>query len=98
LKTQKPSIKPIHTALDELIGGLGIKKKLQEYNAVLFWETTVGDQIAKMTTAVRITQGVLYVRVKTGTWRNELTLRKKEIIDKLNSSLGESIVKDIKLQ
>jgi predicted nucleic acid-binding Zn ribbon protein len=90
------SIKPIGSALDELVKGLGIQKKLQEYDAVVYWESVVGERIAQMTTATRILQGVLFVHVKTSTWRNELTLRKKEIIDKLNVVIGIDIVKDIK--
>jgi predicted nucleic acid-binding Zn ribbon protein len=80
------------------VNGLGIQKKLQEYNAVVFWENVVGERIAQMTTATRILQGVLFVHVKTSTWRNELTLRKKEIIDKLNIVIGIDVVKDIKFQ
>jgi len=77
---------------------LGIEKKLQEYDAVVYWENAVGERIAQMTTATRILQGVLFVHVKTSTWRKELTLRKKEIIDKLNILIGIDIVKDIKFQ
>ena len=95
-KTVQISIKPIGSALDELVKGLGIQKKLQEYDAVVSWESVVGERIAQMTTATRILQGVLFVHVKTSTWRNELTLRKKEIIDKLNVVIGIDIVKDIK--
>ena len=92
------SIKPIGSALDELVKSLGIKKKLQEYDAVIYWEQVVGEQIARITTARRITQGVLFVHVKTSTWRNELSLRKKEIVDKLNTVIGFEVVKDIKFQ
>jgi predicted nucleic acid-binding Zn ribbon protein len=95
---KKQSIKTVGGALDELIGGLGIKNKLQEYDAVVFWETVVGERIAEMTTAVKITQGTLFVRVKTSTWRNELALRKTQIKDKLNEYIGNEIVKDIKFQ
>jgi predicted nucleic acid-binding Zn ribbon protein len=95
-KTAQTSIKPIGSALDELVKGLGIQKKLQEYDAVVYWESVVGERIAQMTTATRILQGVLFVHVKTSTWRNELTFRKKEIIDKLNVVIGIDIVKDIK--
>ncbi len=97
-KTQKTSVKPIGSALDELVRGLGIQKKLQEYDAVVYWENVVGKRIAQVTTATRILQGVLFVHVKTGTWRNELTLRKKEIVDKLNIEIGLNVVKDIKFQ
>ena len=92
------AIKPIGSALDELVKSLGIKKKLQEYDAVIYWEQVVGEQIARITTARRITQGVLFVHVKTSTWRNELSLRKKEIVDKLNTVIGFEVVKDIKFQ
>jgi predicted nucleic acid-binding Zn ribbon protein len=95
-KTQHRSIKPIGFALDELVNSLGINKKLKEYDAIIYWDSVVGKQIAKMASATRITQGVLFVHVKTSTWRNELTLRKKEIIDKLNTVVGLDAVKDIK--
>ncbi len=97
-KTLFASIKPISSAIDELVNGLGIQKKLQEYDAIVYWEKVVGDRIAQMTTAIRIKQGILFVHVKTSTWRNELTLRKKEIIDKLNIIIGVDVVKDIKFQ
>jgi predicted nucleic acid-binding Zn ribbon protein len=89
---------PIGPAINDLVKSLGIQKKLQEYDAVVIWEEAVGERIARMTKATRIVQGVLFVQVKTSTWRNELTLRKKEIIDKLNTSIGTEVVKDIRFQ
>jgi len=97
-KKLNSSIKSIDSALDELVSILGIQKKLQEYDAVVYWEDVVGERIAQMTKVTRILQGVLIVHVKTSTWRNELTLRKKEIIDKLNNVIGTDVVKDIKFQ
>jgi predicted nucleic acid-binding Zn ribbon protein len=95
-KTQQRSIKSIDIAIDELVDNLGIKKKLREYDAIIYWDSVVGKQIAKMAIATHIIKGVLFVHVKTSTWRNELTLRKKEIIDKLNTVVGLDAVKDIK--
>lgn len=92
------TIKPVGFVLDELVNELGIRKKLREYDAVIYWGDIVGDHIAKVTVVRRISQGVLYVRVKTSVWRNELTLRKKELIDKINSVVSETVVKDIKFQ
>ena len=97
-KTPFTSIKPIRSAINELVNGLGIQKKLQEYDAVVYWENVVGERISQVSTATRILQGVLFVHVKSRTWRNELTLRKKEIIGKLNSIIGIDAVKDIKFQ
>ncbi len=91
-------MKSVRTALDELVGSLGIQKKLKEYDAVRFWDDIVGDHIAKATTPVRIVQGVLVVKVRTSTWRNELTLQKKALIERLNAAIGERVVKDIRFQ
>jgi len=78
------------------VDGLGIRQKIVEYDAVLQWESIVGEHIAKAASAVRIVKGVLFVKVKTSTWRNELNLRKREIMTTLNSALGHEVVKDIK--
>ena len=84
--------------MQELIGGLGIKKRIDEYQAVVRWQEIVGEHIAKISEATRIRQGILFVRVSASTWRNELQLRKPEIMKKLNKALGEDLVKDIKFQ
>jgi len=96
LRKKQKSIKSINSAIDELVNDLGIKDKLVEAEAVVHWEEVVGKQIARTTEATRIIKGVLFVRVKTSTWRNELSMRKKEIIEKLNRFIGKEIVKDIK--
>ncbi len=91
-------MKSVRAALDDLVDNLGIQKKLKEYDAVRFWDDIVGDHIAKATTPVRIVQGVLVVKVKTSAWRNELTLQKKALMERLNAAIGERVVKDIRFQ
>ncbi len=95
---KQSSIKPLGLELQRLVQDIGIEKKLNEYRAVTEWETIVGEHIARESSAARISQGVLVVRVRTSTWRNELTLRKKEIIKKINETLGGEIVKEIRFQ
>ncbi len=97
-KTGYTQIKPLASTLDALVQELGIQPKLHEYDAVLYWEEIVGEHIAKAATAMKIMQGVLYVQVHASTWRNELLLRKKEIIAKLNERFGSNTVKDIRFQ
>lgn len=95
---KQSSIKPLGLEIQRLVQDIGIEKKLNEYRAVTEWEAIVGEHIARESSAVRISQGVLVVRVRTSTWRNELTLRKKEIMQKINDTLGGKIVKEIRFQ
>lgn len=90
--------KTVGQAIEELAQNFGIRSKLQQYEAVNQWASIVGQHIAKESEAVRIEKGVLIVRVRTGVWRNELNMRKQEIIDRLNQAIGNEVVKDIRFQ
>lgn len=94
----KSTIKSVGSVIDGLTQSLGIHQKLQEYEAVAQWDSIVGQKIAAMSVASKIVRGVLFVKVRTSTWRNELNIRKKEIITKMNQTIGEEVVKDIKFQ
>ena len=89
-------IKDVGSSIQELVNELGIGRKIAEYEAVLQWESVVGEHIGRAAEAVKIVKGVLVVRVKSGRWRNELNLRKGEIIASLNKALGGEVVKDIR--
>jgi len=88
-------MRPLGTAITELVRNLGIGKRIREYDAVMKWDGIVGEQVARVTEAKSIKQGVLVIKVSNGPWRNELQLLKKDIIRNLNTSLGEEIVTDI---
>ncbi len=94
----KAGAKAVQDVLGELVQELGIGPTLRAYDAVLLWEDVVGSHIAKVAVAEKISRGILTVRVSNSTWRYELTLRKKELIDKLNAALNEEIVKDIRFR
>ena len=91
-------IKSLGDALDELVESLGIKKKLREQDVYSLWDEAVGERIAKVAKPLRMVRGTLIVSVKTGAWRNELSMRKQEIVGRLNQILAEEIVRDIKFQ
>ena len=90
--------KSLGDALQGLVKDLGLGAKLREYDAVLRWEEAVGPHIAKVATAAQIQRGVLIVRVTNATWRYELTMRKADLIGKINAVIGDAVVKDIRFQ
>jgi predicted nucleic acid-binding Zn ribbon protein len=90
--------KSLGAAIEELVTQLGIGKKLREQDVFELWAEAVGERIAKVAAPTRIGRGTLFVHVKVGTWRNELNMRKEEIVNRLNDLLGEKLVKDIKFQ
>ena len=97
-KRKSSQIRDVGSSIQQLVDDLGIRHKIAEYDAVLQWESLVGEHIAKAASAVKIVKGVLFVKVKSSAWRNELSLRKQEIVGTLNTALGREVVKDIRFQ
>ena len=89
-------MKKLGAVIDHLIKSEGIEKPILQNKALMDWEEIVGKQIAKHSTPEEVKHGVMMVRVETPVWRNELTLRKNEIIEKLNKGTHKKIIQDIK--
>ncbi len=92
---KKRSPVSLQVALEQLLDRLGVGDRVREYEAVTAWSDVVGEKIAGVTRAVGIRRGQLFIEVHSSPWRQELSLRKGEIIEKLNSHLGRAVVKEI---
>ncbi len=87
-----------NAALNDFTSSLGITKKLREYNVVTSWEELVGEQIAKVAKPQRVENGVLFVSVASAPWRAELTMRRREIVERINAVIGKKVVQDIRFR
>ena len=87
----------IKKILEKLLMDTGIETPVLQNRSLLVWSKVVGETIAKNSSAEEVKHGKLIVKVSTPVWRNELILRKKEILEKLNKALGKKVIKDIKL-
>jgi predicted nucleic acid-binding Zn ribbon protein len=61
----------------------------------LSWNKVVGETIAGKTSALRVKDSILFVRVESPSWRNELVFLKPKIIKELNQLLRANVIKDI---
>lgn len=81
--------------LANLIKNMGFEKKLSELNVVKIWEEVVGEKIASISEAIKISDGRLTVRVPDPSWKQQLIYLKKEFIAAINARMGKAVVKDI---
>lgn len=80
-----------------LIGSLEEKQK-KSGNTIIkeCWDDIVGVKIAGHTKPIKVSKKVLYVCVDEATWAYELNQKyKKEMIEKINNTIGEGRIKDI---
>ena len=84
--------------VEQLLKGLGLDQRVQQYRALVIWEDVVGPQIAARTRPVRIRDGVLEVNVDQPTWMQQLQLMKPKILARLNAELGEAGIRELYLK
>ena len=83
--------------LKKTIENSGFKKAIFQENAVSVWPDVVGKNISKISKATSVDKGVLFIKVESATWKQELYMQKNEIINKINKKIGSKAIKEIRL-
>ena len=83
-------------AIKNVVRESGIDKALKQESAVFLWEEVVGKTVSTVTEAKKVENGVLLIKTQSSTWRQELYLQKKQIINKINTKIGSNAIKEIR--
>ena len=73
------------------------ENSLDEMKIIESWKSVVGGVIAAHTLDLRITKGILYVKVDADSLRNELMYSKSILLRNINRTTGTNLLKDIVL-
>jgi predicted nucleic acid-binding Zn ribbon protein len=83
--------------LDEIIEEYQLDGKINETRIISAWSEILGP-LAKSTENIYYRNQVLFVHLTSSVIRNELLMRRSEIIRLLNEKLGKKLVTDIILR
>lgn len=97
-RPRMPFPKQVSTVVHECVTGLGLAEKLREAEIWRIWPEVVGEVIAHKAQPLRIINGILTVTVSSAPWMQELRFMTSMMKDKLNTSLGAEVVRDIVLK
>lgn len=92
----RQSPRPIAGAIEKVVRSIGISKSYHGWLVVLKWPDIVGEQIARVTKAVRFDDGVLFVAVPDSSWRQNLAMETEEILHKIQSYSFGRVVKQLR--
>ena len=87
----------LKSALSAALKQEGLDRAVHQSKALFIWEEIVGRSVAKNCIPEEVKHGVLIVRALTPVWRNEIAIKKKEIVEKLNLKLGKKTIKDMRV-
>ena len=94
---RKPDeLRPAGEILAGVLAGLGLNERLREREAMLRWEEVVGPEIASKSSVLRIRDGILFIKVDSAAWRQELGFMKRRILDSYERQVGPGLVRDIR--
>ena len=94
---EKKKASSLSDVLEKVVAGLN-KKKLAEDRLAEVWGEAVGKKALKHTRPVGFRRASLTVNVDSSSWLFELTLKKRDILKKLQAGLEGKKLKDIRFR
>lgn len=84
--------------LPTLFTGKPLSKRFRESAIWRVWDKAVGQPLASKARPAAFREGVLTVVVSSAPWMQQLGFLKRQIIESVNSALGEDLVTEIYLK
>jgi predicted nucleic acid-binding Zn ribbon protein len=82
-------------ALKKFLDKSRIKENIQSLQIEDHWTKVMGETIANMTDKVEIRNGTLFIHSSVAPLKNELVFQKDLIVQRINESMGEAIVREV---
>lgn len=87
--------KSIKQAINDAFNTINIKQKIAETRLISTWENVMGKTIAKHTRKLYISKGTLFIYLDNPALKNELTYSRERILELVNESAGEALVREV---
>ncbi len=92
------SPKPLHAVLGDALRVLGVQGPMKTYSIWGSWSEIVGDAVASNARPSAVRNQILFLEVSHSTWIQQLQFLKPTLLEKVNTFLGESLVRDIRFR
>jgi len=82
--------------LNKYCNRLGLSRKMNEQRLLDAWREAVGEGVAKRTEPIRIENRVLFLKVTTSVWMQQLQFMKELILKNLHEKTGINFLQDLR--
>ncbi len=90
-------VEKLSNTLRKVLAGRGLAGRLAVFRVAARWEEAVGGVVAEHARPHALKGGKLTVLVDSPVWMQQLSLLRPDLVEKVNRSLGEELVKDMLL-
>jgi predicted nucleic acid-binding Zn ribbon protein len=92
----KRDVKQLHELIMRNLRVQGLETPLLQKRLVEAWPIVAGSAIARYTQDAAIRNQTLFVRLSSPALRAELSMRRQELVNKLNDAVGSQVIADIR--
>jgi predicted nucleic acid-binding Zn ribbon protein len=72
-----------------------LNEKLIEFEITARWEELAGSLVARHTSSLRFSKEKLFIILDSAPLKQEINMRKRELIEKVNLGLGATLIQEI---
>ena len=95
MENSRNSSRKLSDIILEVMRNENISKNMLNARAESLWKIVVGPTVNRSTKSVHVSNGTMYVELTSSVLRQELTMLRGEILERLNKACGEGVVKEI---
>ena len=92
---RKTNDKTLKEAIEQMLQVYKIKRRFDETGIIAAWPDLVGKSVANRTKELFIRDKKLFLRIESSVIKNELTMMRTQIIDKINNEANGILVEEI---
>jgi hypothetical protein len=93
--SRQSSPEKIGAIVESVLSERGYLIICKELSVLRAWPSIVGEALMGITECTRVEQGVLYVRVVSAPWRQEIVFMKQQLLSKIYRETGCTTIRDI---
>lgn len=90
-------VQTLDEVLMKMLRAQGLETPLLQKRLVDAWDTVAGPTVARYTTQKYIKNQTLYVRIANPALRQDLSMMRSQLLQRLNSHVGSMVIADIRI-
>lgn len=91
------NVQTLDEVLMKMLRAQGLETPLLQKRLVDAWDTVAGPTVARYTTQKYIKNQTLYVRIANPALRQDLSMMRSQLLQRLNSHVGSMVIADIRI-
>lgn len=93
----KRSVKPLGSVLNQVLRHEGLEIPLQHKRLCDAWEKVAGRVVARYSGERFIQNQTLHVRILNPALKQDLTMMRTQLVQRLNAEVGATVINDLRL-